>query len=92
MTSHGSLGLSSNSPAYTSHTGGHASRGGPTAGHSGHGGTHSSAATMHHQTLQSDFQPPYFPPPFHHSTQSPPQQQVINVTFVLVIFNKLFNI
>lgn len=31
---------------------------------------------MHHQTLQSDFQPPYFPPPFHHTTQSPPQQQV----------------
>lgn len=29
----------------------------------------------HHQALQSDFQPPYFPPPFHHSTQSPPQQQ-----------------
>lgn len=30
---------------------------------------------MHHQSLQSDFQPPYFPPPFHHSAQSPPQQQ-----------------
>lgn len=30
---------------------------------------------MHHQALQSDFQPPYFPPPFHHTTQSPPQQQ-----------------
>lgn len=30
---------------------------------------------MHHQALQSDFQPPYFPPPFHHATQSPPQQQ-----------------
>lgn len=31
---------------------------------------------MHtHQSIQSDFQPPYFPPPFHHATQSPPQQQ-----------------
>lgn len=76
LSGHGSLGLSSSSPAYTTHSGGHSGRGGPTSGHSGHSGTHGSAATMHHQSLQSDFQPPYFPPPFHHSAQSPPQQQV----------------
>ncbi|XP_053955126.1 transcription factor AP-2-epsilon isoform X1 [Anastrepha obliqua] len=76
LTSHGSLGLSSSSPAYTTHTGGHSGRGGPSSGHGSHGSTHGSAATMHHQSLQSDFQPPYFPPPFHHTTQSPPQQQV----------------
>lgn len=74
MTSHGSIGLSSGSPAYTTHTGGHTGRGGPGTGH-GHGGTHGTTS-MHHQSLQSDFQPPYFPPPFHHTTQSPPQQQV----------------
>ncbi|KAH8300054.1 hypothetical protein KR044_009057 [Drosophila immigrans] len=76
LSGHGSLGLSSSSPAYTTHSGGHSGRGGPTSGHSGHSGTHGSAATMHHQSLQSDFQPPYFPPPFHHSAQSPPQQQI----------------
>ncbi|XP_067648509.1 transcription factor AP-2-epsilon [Eurosta solidaginis] len=76
LTSHGSLGLSSSSPAYSTHTGGHSGRGGPSSGHGSHGSTHGTAATMHHQSLQSDFQPPYFPPPFHHSTQSPPQQQV----------------
>lgn len=76
LTSHGSIGLSSGSPAYTTHSGGHTGRSGPTGGHSGHGGSHGSAS-MHHQSLQSDFQPPYFPPPFHHATQSPPQQQVI---------------
>ncbi|ALC44297.1 maker719 [Drosophila busckii] len=76
LSGHGSLGLSSSSPAYTTHSGGHSGRGGPASGHSGHSGTHGSAATMHHQSLQSDFQPPYFPPPFHHSAQSPPQQQV----------------
>ncbi|XP_055371927.1 transcription factor AP-2-epsilon isoform X2 [Condylostylus longicornis] len=75
LTSHGSIGLSSGSPAYTTHSGGHSGRGGPTGGHGGHSGSHSSAASMHHQSLQSDFQPPYFPPPFHHATQSPPQQQ-----------------
>ncbi|XP_037907121.1 transcription factor AP-2-epsilon isoform X2 [Hermetia illucens] len=76
LTSHGSIGLSSGSPAYTTHTGGHGGRGGPTGGHGGgHSGTHGTAASMHHQSLQSDFQPPYFPPPFHHATQSPPQQQ-----------------
>ncbi|XP_055906419.1 transcription factor AP-2-epsilon isoform X3 [Eupeodes corollae] len=76
LTSHGSIGLSSGSPAYTTHTGGHTGRGGPTGAHGGHGGSHGSAASMHHQSLQSDFQPPYFPPPFHHATQSPPQQQL----------------
>ncbi|EDW40020.1 GL20666, partial [Drosophila persimilis] len=75
LSGHGSLGLSSSSAAYTTHSGGHTGRSGPATGHSGHSGTHGSAATMHHQSLQSDFQPPYFPPPFHHSTQSPPQQQ-----------------
>ncbi|XP_058837884.1 transcription factor AP-2-epsilon isoform X1 [Topomyia yanbarensis] len=76
LTSHGGIGLTSGSPAYTTHTGGHTGRNGPTSGHGGsHGGSHGPGPTMHHQTLQSDFQPPYFPPPFHHSTQSPPQQQ-----------------
>lgn len=73
LTSHSGIGLSSGNPAYTSHTG-HGNRGGPT-GHTGHGGTHGPTPSMHHQSLQSDFQPPYFPPPFHHSAQSPPQQQ-----------------
>uniref|UniRef100_A0A182MXM0 Transcription factor AP-2 C-terminal domain-containing protein n=1 Tax=Anopheles dirus TaxID=7168 RepID=A0A182MXM0_9DIPT len=77
LTSHGGIGLSSGSPAYSAHTGGHTGRNGPASGHSGsHGGSHGPGPTMHHQTLQSDFQPPYFPPPFHHTTQSPPQQQV----------------
>lgn len=77
LTSHGGIGLSGSSPAYSTHTGGHTGRNGPNGGHSGgHGGGHGPTPTMHHQTLQSDFQPPYFPPPFHHSTQSPPQQQV----------------
>ncbi|XP_021706187.1 transcription factor AP-2-epsilon isoform X1 [Aedes aegypti] len=76
LTSHGGIGLSGGSPAYTTHTGGHTGRNGPTSGHGGsHGSSHGPGPTMHHQTLQSDFQPPYFPPPFHHSTQSPPQQQ-----------------
>ncbi|XP_035899033.1 transcription factor AP-2-epsilon isoform X1 [Anopheles stephensi] len=76
LTSHGGIGLSSGSPAYSAHTGGHTGRNGPASGHSGsHGGSHGPGPTMHHQTLQSDFQPPYFPPPFHHTTQSPPQQQ-----------------
>ncbi|XP_037025423.1 transcription factor AP-2-epsilon isoform X3 [Bradysia coprophila] len=73
LTSHSGIGLSSGNPAYTSHTG-HGNRGGPT-GHTGHGGSHGPTPSMHHQSLQSDFQPPYFPPPFHHSAQSPPQQQ-----------------
>lgn len=77
LTSHGGIGLSGGSPAYTTHTGGHTGRNGPTSGHGGsHGSSHGPGPTMHHQTLQSDFQPPYFPPPFHHTTQSPPQQQV----------------
>lgn len=78
LTSHGGIGLSSGSPAYTTHAGGHTGRGGPNGGHGGgHGGSHGGTPTMHtHQSLQSDFQPPYFPPPFHHATQSPPQQQV----------------
>ncbi|XP_062712055.1 transcription factor AP-2-epsilon isoform X1 [Aedes albopictus] len=76
LTSHGGIGLSGGSPAYTTHTGGHTGRNGPTSGHGGsHGSSHGPGPTMHHQTLQSDFQPPYFPPPFHHTTQSPPQQQ-----------------
>jgi transcription factor AP-2, invertebrate len=77
LTSHGSIG---GSPAYSTHAGGHTGRNGPNLGghNGGHGGTHGGVTTpsMHHQSLQSDFQPPYFPPPFHHSTQSPPQQQV----------------
>ncbi|XP_039434873.1 transcription factor AP-2-epsilon isoform X1 [Culex pipiens pallens] len=76
LTSHGGIGLSGGSPAYTTHSGGHTGRNGPTSGHgASHGGSHGPGPTMHHQTLQSDFQPPYFPPPFHHTTQSPPQQQ-----------------
>lgn len=69
--------MSSGSPAYNTHTG-HSGRALSTGtGHTGggHGGTHVPSPSMHHQTLQSDFQPPYFPPPFHHATQSPPQQQ-----------------
>ncbi|XP_055593903.1 transcription factor AP-2-epsilon isoform X2 [Uranotaenia lowii] len=76
LTSHGGIGLSGGSPAYTTHASGHTGRNGPTSGHGGsHGSSHGPGPTMHHQTLQSDFQPPYFPPPFHHTTQSPPQQQ-----------------
>ncbi|XP_062563599.1 transcription factor AP-2-epsilon isoform X2 [Armigeres subalbatus] len=76
LTSHGGIGLSGGSPAYTTHAGSHTGRNGPTSGHGGsHGSSHGPGPTMHHQTLQSDFQPPYFPPPFHHATQSPPQQQ-----------------
>lgn len=75
LTSHSGIGLSSGNPAYTSHTG-HTGRGGPTGhGGGGHGGSHGPTPSMHHQSLQADFQPPYFPPPFHHTTQSPPQQQ-----------------
>jgi transcription factor AP-2 len=75
LTSHGGIGLTGGSPAYTTHTGSHSGRAGPTSSHSQHGG-HGPSSSMHHQSLQSDFQPPYFPPPFHHSAQSPPQQQV----------------
>lgn len=78
LTSHSGIGLSGASPAYTSHSGSHAGNRGGVTGHgggSGHGGSHGPSPSMHHQTLQSDFQPPYFPPPFHHTTQSPPQQQ-----------------
>lgn len=75
LTSHSGIGLSSSTPAYNSHPG-HTSRAIST-GHGGNGGhsSHGSTSSMHHQALQSDFQPPYFPPPFHHTTQSPPQQQ-----------------
>lgn len=75
MTSHSGIGLSSGSPAYTAHSGGHGQRGNPNGGHGGGHGSGPGGPTMHHQTLQSDFQPPYFPPPFHHTAQSPPQQQ-----------------
>ncbi|XP_063709493.1 transcription factor AP-2-epsilon isoform X1 [Culicoides brevitarsis] len=68
LTSHGGIGLSGGSPAYTQ---GHRGTGTNVGHNGGHGGT----PQMHHQALQSDFQPPYFPPPFHHTTQSPPQQQ-----------------
>ena len=63
MTSHSSIGLSAGSPAYTAHNSGHTGRNGPTGGHTGgHGTTHGPATSMHaHQSLQSDFQPPYFP-------------------------------
>lgn len=75
LTSHSGIGLSSATPAYNTHPG-HGrsistSHGSGNGGHSSHGST----SSMHHQALQSDFQPPYFPPPFHHSAQSPPQQQ-----------------
>lgn len=82
MTSHSGIGLSSGSPVYNTHTGHSNSGRTVTASHSGgsagNGATHTNAhasPSMHHQALQSDFQPPYFPPPFHHTTQSPPQQQ-----------------
>lgn len=80
LTSHSGIGLSSGSPGYNTHTG-HSGRTLPThgagggGGGGGHGSAHAPTASMHHQALQSDFQPPYFPPPFHHATQSPPQQQ-----------------
>lgn len=79
LTSHSGIGLSSGTPAYNTHTG-HSGRAVTTgSGHTGSGTGHSSghgpSPSMHHQALQSDFQPPYFPPPFHHATQSPPQQQ-----------------
>lgn len=53
----------------SSHSGGNGSSSGA------HTNAHGPSPSMHHQALQSDFQPPYFPPPFHHTTQSPPQQQ-----------------
>lgn len=53
----------------TSHSGGNGSSSGA------HTNAHGPSPSIHHQALQSDFQPPYFPPPFHHTTQSPPQQQ-----------------
>lgn len=79
LTSHSGIGLSGGTPAYNTHTG-HSGRAVTTgSGHTGSGTGHSSghgpSPSMHHQALQSDFQPPYFPPPFHHATQSPPQQQ-----------------
>ncbi|GLV36152.1 Transcription factor AP-2, partial [Carabus blaptoides fortunei] len=66
---HGSITLSSGSPAY----GGHSGHGpGGRAAQSG-SGLHGS---MQHQLPQPDFQPPYFPPPFHHAPPpSPPPQQ-----------------
>lgn len=79
LTSHSGIGLSTGTTAYNTHTG-HSGRAVTTgSGHTGSGTGHSSghgpSPSMHHQALQSDFQPPYFPPPFHHATQSPPQQQ-----------------
>lgn len=92
LTSHGGIGLSGGSPAYTTHSGGHTGRNGPTSGHgASHGGSHGPGPTMHHQTLQSDFQPPYFPPPFHHTTQSPPQQQVSQSWTWLTNLDELIN-
>lgn len=56
-------------------SGGGGGAGGPLGNHTtSHGSSHGPSAASMHQTLQSDFQPPYFPPPFHHS-QSPPHQQ-----------------